>query len=313
MQTEYEVPILLLLFNRPNHTKRVFEVVKKIKPKYLYLFQDGPRFDNENDIIKCKEVNNIFDEELDWECNISKYQSDTNLGCGFGPATGITWFFENVEEGIIFEDDCLPSLSIFEFYKQLLLKYRNDTTVSVITGTNPLLNWFPRQGSYFYATIGTSPMGAWASWRRSWKMFDFSMKEWGKQEARTKIARNFNNKDYFNYYEKVFNEQYKTQRTDVWDYQWFFARNLHNTKSIVSTVNQISNIGFGVESTHTPNENDRQANLPIFDCRFPLKRKCSKIDHLYNWVMFHRFFNPKKKTILKKIILKTIELAAKLN
>jgi len=245
--------------------------------------------------------------DLGWDCELKFKVSEKNLGCGKGPATGITWFFNEIEEGIIFEDDCLPSDTLLDFYETLLVKYRNNEKVSLITGTNPLLKWFPNSKSYIFATVGTSTMGAWASWRRSWQMFDFSISLWDNNENKKRLKQIFNNNSCFEYYSKIFEEQFKNQHPDVWDYQWFFARNFNNTVSIITSVNQISNIGFGEESTHTPNANDRQANLPIFNCKMPLDHSKYKIDKLYDWVMFQRFFNPVRKTLLKRILLKSIE------
>ena len=44
----FGIPILFLTFNRPNLTFKVFDKIKEIKPKKLYVACDGPRkIDNE--------------------------------------------------------------------------------------------------------------------------------------------------------------------------------------------------------------------------------------------------------------------------
>ena len=57
---EFQTPILLIVFNRPEKTQKLFEIIKKIKPKYFYVSGDGPRQNNNNDIILCNQVRDIF-------------------------------------------------------------------------------------------------------------------------------------------------------------------------------------------------------------------------------------------------------------
>jgi hypothetical protein len=303
----FNTPILFITFNRPTHTCRVWEEIKKQRPKYMFVFQDGAREGNEIDKEKCAVVRAIFEEPLDWDCELKTYFSDVNLGCGKGPATAITWFFENVEKGIIFEDDCLPTESLFRFYEELLGKYKYDNRVSLITANNLKLRWKSKSDSYIFATVGAATMGSWAGWARAWKMFEYDLVEWENDNNKNRIAKNIRNKKYYNYYSDIFNNHCKSGQTNVWDYQWFFARILNNTVSIVSTINQISNIGFGSESTHTPNPNDRIANLPVYNINFPMKHRDIKIDKLFDWVVFNRYYYPKKKSVLMKIALKLVE------
>jgi hypothetical protein len=43
MISSFNTPILFMIFNRPDTTVKVFEEIKKIKPKYLYIWSDWPR------------------------------------------------------------------------------------------------------------------------------------------------------------------------------------------------------------------------------------------------------------------------------
>ena len=52
MESRFETPVLLITFNRPTHTRRVWNEIKKQHPKYVYVFQDGARFGNEIDLKK---------------------------------------------------------------------------------------------------------------------------------------------------------------------------------------------------------------------------------------------------------------------
>ena len=153
MNNSFHTPILLITFNRPTHTRRVWEELKKQKPKYVYVFQDGPR--NEEDIEKINLVQALFSEELDWDCELRTYYSEINLGCGKGPVTGISWFFEQVEQGIIMEDDCLPHPEFFGYCDELLIKYKNEHRVMVV-GATTYHDDYPCDNSYLFSRYFTA-------------------------------------------------------------------------------------------------------------------------------------------------------------
>ena len=148
----FETPILLLLFNRPQTAQKVFDEIKKIKPKYLYIAADGPRKDKPEDYSKCAETRQII-HQIDWECEVKTLFRDKNRGCGLGPAEAITWFFEHVEQGIILEDDCLASNSFFSFCEETLELYKNDARIFVISGYNPIGRWGYSTNTYSFSLI----------------------------------------------------------------------------------------------------------------------------------------------------------------
>jgi hypothetical protein len=112
-----KTPVLFLIFNRPNTAQRVFEIIKKIKPKYLFIAADGPRKNKLGEEKKCEETKNFILQNIDWNCEIKTLFRKENLGCREAISSAITWFFDNVDKGIILEDDCLPSESFFHFVK----------------------------------------------------------------------------------------------------------------------------------------------------------------------------------------------------
>src|SRR5262245_29106398 len=116
----FDIPILFLVFNRPETTVRVFQRIREMQPAKLFVAADGPRNGREEEQEKCKEVRKLILDGVDWPCDIKTLFRDHNLGCGNAVSSAITWFFENVEEGIILEDDTLPDPTFFGFCKTLL-------------------------------------------------------------------------------------------------------------------------------------------------------------------------------------------------
>lgn len=307
----FKTPILLVTFNRPDHTRRVLTEILKQEPQSLYICQDGAREGNENDRIKCQEVKDVVNELTSAYAighpNFTLYTLHLphNYGCGLGPAAGITWFFERVEQGIIIEDDCVLAESGFWFYEDLLNRYKDDERISAITATNLHLKWRSGHSAYLFSTVGAGTLGCWASWARAWKKFDYFIPEWEDETQREMLKKNFEREEYYEYYAQIF-DNCRMKQNHMWDYQWFFAKMLHGTMTIVAAKNMVSNIGFDAAGTHTQTES-RLANFPLYETFFPMKNVPVKRDKLFDWVVFQRYYNPKKKSLLMRVALKVLD------
>src|SRR3989344_1301108 len=169
-------PILFLVFNRPQLTKKVFSEIRRFKPKKLFISADGPRSGNSQDRILCKRVRKIT-EKVDWPCEVKRLYRDGNLGCKNSISKALSWFFENENEGIILEDDCLPDTTFFQFCGEMLEKYRHNKDVGIISGDN-FIKGSTIEDSYYFSNY--FHMWGWATWKRSWKSYDLTMRKWPK-------------------------------------------------------------------------------------------------------------------------------------
>lgn len=168
-----EAPVLLIMFNRYDETKMVFDKLREAKVKTLYLVCDGPREGNIKDIEEQKKLRQL-PEMVDWECDVHTMFRDKNMGCGRGVSSAITWAFENEDRLIILEDDCVPSLPWFAFCNHCLEKYKNDTRVWTINGRSQNENDPSFRGYDYTFTIYTHSAG-WATWKRVWDGFDIKI------------------------------------------------------------------------------------------------------------------------------------------
>lgn len=165
--------MLLLVFNRPDTTKRVFEAVRQARPPKLYVAADGPRVAHEGDPQKVKQVREHILGHIDWPCEVKTLFRERNLGCKLAVSGGITWFFEHEPEGIILEDDRLPVPDFFPFCQHLLERYRNESGIAGITGDfRPLQGG---EGPAAFSPVGYPLTGAWAGWRRVWRHYSTDM------------------------------------------------------------------------------------------------------------------------------------------
>ena len=263
-----KTPILFIVFNRPDTTKIVFNAIREIKPLRLYVAADGPRPTRETDLKRCAETREII-KGVDWNCEVKTLFREKNLGCGQGVSSAISWFFQQEPEGIILEDDCLPSDSFFWFCQELLEKYRHDNRVMHIGGNNFLDDSTGNKDcSYYFSRNGH--IWGWATWRRAWQAYDFkiSLYDQLKEEG-------FFDEFFLNRLEKFYRmrkfSQVQDGSLDTWDYQWDFARFVNSGLSIAPQKNLVKNIGFGADATHTVSANSKNSDLKAFDLDFPLK------------------------------------------
>jgi hypothetical protein len=306
----FTTPVLLIVFNRPAITRQALAAIRRVKPRYLYVAADGPRPDKPDDLPKCIETRNLINT-IDWECEVKTLFRDENRGCGHGPAEAITWFFDQVEMGIILEDDCLPALSFFGYCAELLEKFKDNDAIWILSGSNPLRAWYPRNASYLFSVMGGT--WGWATWRRAWRHFDYSAALWKTDQGRERVRKTFGEKAFYEHFASEFDTYFATERRDVWDFQWYFCRLYHGGYSVVPTRNLISNVGSGEDATHTFDAEAATVHMPLYELSFPLKGPEFRLDRLYDRLVFERFINPAPRSLFKKVLLKTARILTKTN
>ena len=236
----FETPILLLIFNRPEWTKIVFEEIKKVQPSHLYIVSDGARKDkNGEDILveKCRQI--VLD--TDWKCEVKTLFRDKNLGSGLGVYEGINWFFNQVGKGIILEDDCLPNNSFFSFCEELLNHYEHHENIMQISGSNYLLGFY-KTTDYYFSQLPLT--WGWATWKRAWQKMDYKMQNFEENSKKFPAVAEL----WSEHWKSVLKGTIK----DAWDFQWYYSIYCNNGIIIHPSVNLVINIGFDSKNaTHT--------------------------------------------------------------
>lgn len=266
----YNIPVLFLIFNRPDTTAQVFERIRQIKPARLYVAADAAREGRPDEAQRCAEARAIIDG-IDWECELKTLFRERNLGCKIAVSEALTWFFEQEEYGVILEDDCLPDLSFFPFCEELLIRYKDDDRIGHIGG-NCFFSGIVTDGlSYDFCSI--SHIWGWASWRRVWKNYDVNFSYW--EEVRTdknkqkSLFRNLQDEIYFS---SCISDTLKSGgRINTWDVQYLFMLRIQNQLSIYPKVNLVTNIGLHSDNaTHTTSRKIMKLYVLSESIQFPL-------------------------------------------
>ncbi len=258
-------PIAFFIFNRPDLTRRVFEMIAKAQPKKLFVVADGPRFPGE--AKKCEQARAVIDM-VDWDCEVFTDISDKNLGCGRRISSGIEWVFSKVEEAIFLEDDTFPAASFFPYCQVLLEHYRHDKRIMTINGNN--FQSGQRRTEYSYHFSKYCACWGWASWRRAWRHYDFEMKTWPEFKKNGMIEMVCADPWEQRFWTRLFDSLYENPGgIDTWDHQWNYACWSQNGLAIEPSVNLVSNLGLGrPDASHTTGHN-------------PLLRELSKTQELW--------------------------------
>jgi len=261
-------PVALFVFNRPETTAKVFAAIRKARPAQLLIIADGPRRDHAGDGTLCAE-SRIIVERVDWPCNVIKNYSEKNLGCVTRLATGITWVFDQVEEAIILEDDCLPDISFFRYCQELLQMYRFDERIAMIRGDNWPDPDSDQKASYRFSHYPS--IWGWASWRRVWQNYDVELTAWSGNLRISWLRSILGTYVMAWYWQRIFDSAKRQADRITWDYQFVFSCWRQRQFSIVPTANLVSNIGGGDAATHTTLINDSRLCRNLTTMAFPLR------------------------------------------
>jgi hypothetical protein len=265
---QLKTPVVLVIFNRPDTTEIVFAEIAKARPPKLLVIGDGPRPDRQGEAEKVAACRAII-KRVDWDCEVLTNLSDTNLGCGQRPASGFDWVFQQVEEAIILEDDCLPHPSFFRYCEEMLERFRDDQRIAVISGDNFQFGYRRNDDSYYFSRY-VYPWG-WATWRDRWQgSYDYSMSSWPIVRDEGGLNDMLTSRKEVKYWTFIFETVYQAKNKTCWDYQWMFACWLQGRLSVQPNLNLIKNIGFGPNATHTV-KGGELANIPVEEMQFPLK------------------------------------------
>lgn len=262
-----KTPVVLIIFNRPDQTEKVFEVIRQAKPPKLLVIADGPRAERPGEAQKCAAARAVIDR-VDWDCEVFKNYSDVNLGCDPRISSGLNWVFETVEEAIILEDDCVPHPTFFRYCEELLERYRHDARVMNISGQNVLFGRHQTEYSYYFSRY--TLCWGWASWRRAWQYFDVDVKLWPEIRDQNLIKNVLVDPYAVKVWERTVQLLYDGYLTG-WDFKWMFACWLQNGFCILPNGNLVTNIGHGSEATHTNDEKSPYNNMLVEAMSFPLK------------------------------------------
>lgn len=280
-------PVLVMAFNRPDHLAVLMDRLREVQPQRLYVAVDGPRADREGEreqVLACRDLVGA----VDWPCEVRTLFQESNLGCGMGVTTAISWFFEYEERGIILEDDIIPDPSFFPYCAELLERYEKDHRVFAISGCNFVPPEHQSRPDLPYRFSQVPHIWGWATWRRSWVKHHLDIAGWREDLPLTTLWSRVDHSIPSTVYWMSTFELLARKEVDTWDGQLVLASMAEGSWTATSNVNLVENIGFGETATHTVAHMDeirpvQPVTLPLVDVPVQQDRKAD------SWTRTHHF------------------------
>ncbi|MGA2910819.1 MAG: hypothetical protein ABSE04_03430 [Candidatus Microgenomates bacterium] len=293
-----KTPVLLIIFKRKETSLHVIRAIGKVKPKILYISQDGPR--NINEEKEVLETRRAVLSEIKWNCKLVTLFHKKNLGFKKHIPEALSRFFKDNEYGIYLEDDTIPSKEFFYFEEELLKKYKNDNRIFAIDGTNLYPNLTKNESSYYLSQIGC--IWGIGMWRRSWKLYHSEIPN----------LKSFKYSDYENFifskkffiYLKFFLDLVNKNKLNAWDYQLTYAAIRNKKYFLYPSLNLVDNIGLNKINTNPFLQNYRTGITFI---------KSFKIHHPKQLIYSHKrdeiYFNKMYRFSYARILLNLLYFA----
>jgi len=240
------IPIVLIIYNRPTYTKKILLSINKLNINKVYIIADGPK-NNLNDVKLVKKTRKLLNK-LSNKIKVFKIFSEDNLGLRKRIISGLNYVFKKEKLAIILEDDCIPTNEFFLFTKALLIKHKKDKKIASICGSNHLSSWDKKDIYYMHGKYFNS--WGWATWSDRWNDINFNTKYLLNKNNDKKILNHLGSYRALFYWKYIL-KKISNNKINSWAYTYNYYFFLKKKYHLIPNKNLIKNIGIGKNSTNT--------------------------------------------------------------
>ena len=243
-------PIILFVYNRPEHTIKTVEALKLNRfadESALYIYSDGNK--NENDKYAVSEVREYISTISGFK-EIKIVLRDRNLGLAESVISGVTDVIEKFGKTIVLEDDIITSKYFLKFMNEALDFYKDEQNIYSISGYN-----FPIKIPQSYKhKVFVSPRPSswgWATWKDRWEKAIWKPENYfeirNKKALRTLMDQA--GKDLVPMLLKSIEGKISS-----WAVKWAFTHLIKNSYCLYPVKSFLQNIGVDSTGTHFKNK-----------------------------------------------------------
>lgn len=251
-------PIVLFVYNRPWHTKQTLNSLIKNElacKSILYIYADGAKPNaTPTQIEAIKEVRTII-REKQWCKEVHIIENEQNKGLANSIITGVTQVIDRYGKIIVLEDDMLTSPHFLTFMNKSLDFYEKQGEVANI---HAYIYDIPGLPSTFF--LNDPGCWGWATWKRSWKLFEPDGAKLIKEIEAKKLIKRFDYEGTYPYFLMLKNQV--EGKNDSWAIRWYASLFLKNKLSLYPSKSLIHNIGNDASGTNTVT-NERYFDVDI--------------------------------------------------
>jgi hypothetical protein len=257
-------PIVLFVYNRPAHTRRTVEALQKNElagESDLFIFSDAPKKQEAAAAVsKVRE----YIKSISGFKSVSIVERDRNFGLANSIIDGVTRVCNEYGRVIVLEDDLVTSPYFLRYMNDALAYYEFEDKVACVNSYV-----FPVKGELpeTFFLRGGGNLG-WATWQRSWSLFEADEKKLLDGLTRLNILHQFDFNGAFSYSEML--KQQIAGMINSWAIRWHASAYLLDKLTLHPTEPLIVHIGNDGSGTHYGNRNgvddfmgERISNRPI--------------------------------------------------
>jgi GT2 family glycosyltransferase len=167
-----KTPIAIFAYNRPDHTRLLLESLIKcarLDECAVYIYCDGAR--NPEHIVNVQAARQVAREFSLSLNNAHIIERDQNMGVDHSIVNGVTELCAQYGRIIVLEDDLVLHPQFLNYMLSSLDRYENEVRVAQISGYMFPVKHAITPDAFFLPYITS---WGWATWKRSWELFDWS-------------------------------------------------------------------------------------------------------------------------------------------
>ncbi|MEO5998770.1 MAG: methyltransferase, TIGR04325 family [Chitinophagaceae bacterium] len=241
-------PIVLFVYNRPDHTQQTLEALfnnELASQSILYVFADGPK---ENatieDVNKINQTRSIV-KNKEWCKAVIVVEKEENEGLANSIIAGVTKIINHFGKIIVLEDDIVTGKGFLKYMNEALNLYEDDERVISIHGYNYPIKFNGSNETYF---LKGADCWGWATWSRGWSLFELDAESLYNQIGEKNLNYTFDFDGAYPYTAMLKNQMEK--KVDSWAIRWYASAFLKNKYTLYPRVSLVKNIGLDGSGTH---------------------------------------------------------------
>ena len=290
-QNHYVAPIVLFVYNRPDHTKQTVEALQKnelASDSELFIYSDAAK--NASAVERVNEVREYI-KTISGFKKVTIVEREKNWGLADSIIDGVTKIVNEHSKIIVLEDDLVTSTYFLKFMNEALEMYNDEPKVASIHGYIYPIDGLPE--TFF---IKGADCWGWATWKEKWAIFETDGQKLLDELKMKKLNNEFDFDGSYGYMHML-KSQIKG-KNDSWAIRWYASAFLKNMYTLYPSKSYVHNIGNDDSGTHCSNSKTHDVEVVQFYSLFKIDvnecKECKK--------RIAQFFRTLKKKFIHKII-----------
>ena len=307
-------PIILFVYNRPDHTKRTITALKKnalSSESDLIVYSDGAK--SSFDLQSVAEVKNYI-KSIDGFKSVKIVDRKSNWGLAKSIIHGVSSVVNEYGRVIVLEDDIVTSPAFLSYMNAALDHYIDKGKIWHISGWNYPIDNSELEDVYFSRIMNC---WGWATWVDRWNNFEKNAEKCINSFTKDDI-KYFNLDGYHDFWSQVVAN--KNREIDTWAIFWYTTIFKNEGLCLFPSKTYVKNIGNDGTGVHCGTI--KEGPMPGMNDKFDVKLSNSiiesrvainKIKSHYRISLFHMFIRIVRNTPFYTKIKKVFKIMRKSN